>query len=294
MFGKWSTKTYTGQLARAEATFSAACAARDTGEVEKALSLALLAAERAEAARGRRLARQGFELAADLLVSLGETDQAIQMYRQALRASPEPAADLQTLVKLIPLLRQQGRTADARQAAGQACALAERLHERTVFSVAVHWLAYLDYEQENWTVAEAHFHAALTASYQTGEPSLATRAALLLDLGHAVAQQQRLAEAADWLAQCVAVADRAGEPELSVDGRHSLAVVWALSGDPDRATGLLTECLALQRGRGDAAGCAETLSELARVSGLKGTPTPTRAAAKSAPVGRPVLPALPA
>ncbi len=293
MFGIKSTKSgCQGQVGRAEASLEAARVAQAKGEFDKALTLTLIAVDHADTARARGLARRGLVAAGDLLVVMGETDQALQMYQKALLVAPEAADDLQVLLKLTSLLHQQGRPTDAHAAAERASRLAERLHAPALFSRAAHWLGWLDYDEARWSDAEAHFHAALTSCYLAGEPSPATRAGLLLYLGNAVAQQGRLAEAQGWLEQSLACAERAADHALGVHARHSLAVVYALGGDLDRASRLLRECLALLQATGDSAGCAETLSELARVASRKALPV--RAAEPPTPAPARVAPALPA
>jgi tetratricopeptide (TPR) repeat protein len=252
---------------KTEATLKEARTALADGDMDKALSLANTAYGLCEAQRDARLGSAAL-LLAEVLHTIGQFELAAEKYvvaasslsdklvaGGALRQAAEIRLELGDANAALALLVQ---AREAYHASGDAEALL----------TTVCRMAFVHYEREQWAAAEKWYREALKLAERRGNIEL--QDTILLELGNAVAQQERMIEAQALFERGAKLARTTGDKNALSAALHGLAVTSVALGDASRAHTLFRETLRLKRELGDTLGVAHTLYELGVMQAMLG------------------------
>jgi tetratricopeptide (TPR) repeat protein len=252
---------------KTEMTLKEARTALADGDMDKALSLTNAAYILCEAQRDARLGTAAL-LLAQILYTIGQRELAAEKYATA-------AACLQDRLVAGEALRQ---AADIRLELGDSdAALALLLRAREAYQAGgdaeavlttVCRMAFVHYEREQWAAAEKWYREALKLAERQG--SIELQDTILLELGNAVAQQERMIEAQALFEQGAKLARATGDRHALSAALHGLAVTSVALDDAPRAHKLFRETLQLKRELGDTLGVAHTLYELGVMQAMLG------------------------
>ncbi|HEY3352003.1 MAG TPA: serine/threonine-protein kinase [Polyangia bacterium] len=227
------------------------------GKLRAAEGIARQAAASARASGHRAIEAEALRAWGQMLINTENTAASEAVLWQAVaaaEASGHDEAKAEALVNLVWVLGvgpacSPARLGEAARGGQQAAATIERLGgdaPRLAAGLA-HNLGVLAWARGRFAEAQRHFERALQVFGQ--ESDRLEMAALLQDLGLALAEQGRLAAAASLMEQAIARRERdfgPGHPRLA-SYLTALAEVWAAQGRPDEALALARRALALTR-----------------------------------------------
>ena len=231
----------------------------DLGDLDKALSLAYAAVEAYEQAQSREGQGYAHHLAGRVLTALRQPGLALGHFSQAIDQLTDAHDQAEALLGLAETQQAHGE-ADTVTTLTRAFQHIKKLKGAPDRARLLHRVGYGFYEAEAWAEAEAAYRAALDLTDETLEPSL--RSTLLLELGNAVAQLERMDEARLLFKQSAALARRLGDLRGLSVALHGQAVTYMAVGQADAALKLFDESLRLKRQVGDEVGAAYTLYEM--------------------------------
>ena len=231
----------------------------DLGDLDKALSLAYAARAAYEQAKSRPGEGYSHYLTGRVLTAMGEPGLAVTHFVQAVDKLADAHDQVEALLGLAEV--QQGQEdADVITTLGRAWQQIKKLKGAADRARLLHRVGYGFYEAEAWAEAETAYREALDLTDETREPGW--RASLLLELGNAVAQLERMDEARLLFKQSAALARRVGDLKALSVALHGQAVTYMAVGQAEAALKLFDESLRLKRLVGDEVGAAYTLYEM--------------------------------
>ena len=231
----------------------------DLGDLDKALSLAYAAQAAYEAARNRDGEGYAHRLAGRVLLGLAQPGAAADHFQQAVSKLSDAHDQVEALLGLAEA-QQAGGDAETTANLTRAWQGVKKLKAAPDRGRLLHRVGYGFYEAEAWTEAEAAYREALALTDETLEPTLA--ASLLVELGNAVAQLERMDEARLLFKRAAALARRSGDLKGLSVALHGQAVTYMAMGQAEAALKLFDESLRLKRQVGDEVGAAYTLYEM--------------------------------
>ena len=231
----------------------------DLGDLDKALSLAYASQAAYETARNGDGEGYAHRLAGRVLVALEQPGPAADHFAQAVTKLSDPRDQVEAMLGLAEAQQAQGapETVATLTRAWQGIKKLKAAPDRARL---LHRVGYGFYEAEAWTEAEAAYREALALSDETLEPTL--QATLLVELGNAVAQLERMDEARLLFKRAATLARRNGDVNGLSVALHGQAVTYMALGQAEAALKLFDESLRLKRQVGDEVGAAYTLYEM--------------------------------
>lgn len=261
-FSLWppALKREVANPSKAAETLRRARAAFQRNDIDAALSLANAARDQYEDTRETEALGHAYDLLGDVLMQMGQFEEAARSYEQAAHWFKLPLNDAETFVKLAEVNHYEGHLDKALAAYRQASQLYDRLGESQEALLVICRIGYILYQQQKWEEAEKTYRTALQRAEGEGLQEIVENN--LLDIANSLTQQGRSNEARTILQQIAARAREEHNQGLLADALHSLAYTYAQSNQRLRASELYLESLELKQGLRNRLRVADTLFEL--------------------------------
>ncbi|MCC5655979.1 tetratricopeptide repeat protein [Nostoc sp. XA010] len=201
---------------------------------------------------------------------MGEVDQALNYYQQALNLCPaEDEEELAAIYHYLGMLKgDKGKVDEALALFNQSLEINERIGNVQGKATTLHQLGILYANKGEVDEAIALYNQSLEITERIGD--VETKAATLHQLGILYTNKGQVEKAIALYNQSLEIEERIGDVQGKAATLHCLAILYTDKGEVDEAIALYNQVLEIDERTGNVQGKAATLHQLAIISANKG------------------------
>ncbi|NEU77544.1 tetratricopeptide repeat protein [Nostoc sp. UIC 10630] len=201
---------------------------------------------------------------------LGEVDQALNYYQQALNLCPaEDEQELASIYHYLGMLKaNKGEVEQAIKLYNQSLEITERISNVQTKAATLHELGGIYANKGEVDEAIALYNQVLEIDERIG--NVQGKAATLHQLGGIYANKGEVDEAIALYNQSLEITERIGDVQTKAATLHQLGILYANKGEVDEAIALYNQSLEINERIGNVQGKAATLHNLAGIYANKG------------------------
>ncbi|MEH2011914.1 tetratricopeptide repeat protein [Nostoc sp.] len=201
---------------------------------------------------------------------IGEVDQALNYYQQALNLCPaEDEQELASIYHYFGMLKYyKGEVDEAIAHYNQSLEITERIGDVQTKAATLHQLGIIYANKGEVDQAIALYKQSLEINERIG--NVQTKAATLNNLGILYANKGEMDQAIAFYNQSLSIKERIGDVQGKAATLNNLGYIYANKGEVDEAIALFNQSLSINERIGNVQGKAATLHELGRIYANKG------------------------